>query len=173
LCEVRWRGAHQALAQTSSVEAHASRGGLADSEPAGDGRRQYVGGPDAPHSLAGHPYASYRHARSAADGAISPVRKASDSDAYHSSSRRVERHSVHLQPRDERSRLDSRPPHFSAFAPVAKGLRPRMCGAIRSSEGSQNALFWLPSKRFIVFRSYRKGLYGGLHFTLALLLLSA
>ena len=30
------------------------------------------------------------HARSAADGAISPVRKASDSDAYHSSSRRFE-----------------------------------------------------------------------------------
>ena len=32
---------------------HASRGCLADSDPAGDGRRQYVGGPDAPHSLAG------------------------------------------------------------------------------------------------------------------------
>jgi hypothetical protein len=41
-------------------------------------------------------------------------------DAHHSWSRRVERHSVHLQPRDECSRLDSRPPHFSAFAPVAK-----------------------------------------------------
>jgi hypothetical protein len=32
---------------------HARRGCLADSDPAGDGRRQYVGGPDAPHSLAG------------------------------------------------------------------------------------------------------------------------
>ena len=32
---------------------HASRGCLADSDPAGDGRRQYVGGPDAPHSLTG------------------------------------------------------------------------------------------------------------------------
>ena len=31
---------------------HARRGCLADSDPAGDGRRQYVGGPDAPHSLA-------------------------------------------------------------------------------------------------------------------------
>ena len=68
----------------------------------------------------------------------------------HSSSRRVERHSVHLQPRDERSRLDSRPPHFSAFAPVAKGLRPRMCGAIprayftyeQSGQPPKCALFW-------------------------------
>jgi len=44
-------------------------------------------------------------------------------DAHHSSSRRVERHSVHLQPRDERSRLDSRPPHFSGRRSVlAKGI---------------------------------------------------
>ena len=32
---------------------HATRGCLANSEPAGDGRRQDVGGPDAPHGLAG------------------------------------------------------------------------------------------------------------------------
>ena len=48
---------------------------------------------------------------------ISLVRKASESDARHSSSRRLMLESAaFIQPRDERSRhLDSRPPHFSGL----------------------------------------------------------
>ena len=71
-----------------------------------------------------------------------------------------------LQPRDERSRhLDLSRPHFPLGQPglrfLAKGLRPRIRGAGLYMWNTGQPLFG------------RSSLYGGLHFTLALLLLSA
>ena len=78
-----------------------------------------------------------------------------------------------VRPRDERSRrLDLSRPFF-----LANALRPPGCGihigtnqvnAVRRASKSFKSF-----ESFAPFRSYGKGLYGGLHFTLALLLLSA
>ena len=104
LVSVRWRGAHQALAQTSTVEArHPGVLGRLRSSWRRSAAICWRTWCTSQPRWTRRPCASYRHARSAADGAISPFRKASDSDAYHSSSCRV----GGVRPRDERSRRAS------------------------------------------------------------------
>ena len=109
---------------------------------------------------------------------ISPVRKASESDARHNSSRRLMLESaaftLAMSARHAPPRLESAAFSAGPTGPSLSGQRIEATAAvsqqtIRSTNNQVRGL----RKGSVHFWSILKGLYGGLHFSLVLLLLSA
>ena len=116
-CEVRWRGAHQALAQTSSLEARHS-GVLGRLRSSWRRSAAICWGPDAPHSLAGPDAHAQAIGMREARRTVPSLPSERHRSPMHTTARRADSSVGGVHPRDERSRrLDVSQPHFplSAF----------------------------------------------------------